>query len=94
MFLKKHRMYAKWIREPIRIGSVDMPSSRTLIRSAITSCGFMWIGSNIPENKIVELNRKWKGLCEHFGIMDEVVGTLFVDKVRRIQANNARLPEW
>lgn len=94
MFLKKNRMYSAWIREPIHTTSIDMPSSIAVMMHAVHKCGFSWLRSNIKEDKIVELNRKWIALCRHFEISDVIVGTLFVDRVRRIQLKNTELPEW
>jgi hypothetical protein len=84
-------MYAKWIREPIT-GGVHMPSVRTTMKDVMNSCGFSWLGSNISEHKITGLNKKWRDLCNHFGIGDEVVGASFVDRVKKIQEK--RGVEW
>jgi hypothetical protein len=91
MFLKKHRMYAKWIREPIT-GGVDMPTSSTRMVVAINSCGFFWERSSFPE-KCQGLYRSWVKLCSDLGIRDEIIGTSFVDRVKKIQ-EKSRGVEW
>jgi hypothetical protein len=91
MFLKKHRMYAKWIREPIT-GGVDMPTSGTRLVDAVTKCGFIWTRSKIDMTCGL-LHNRWTRLCDDLGIRNEIIGTYFVDRVKKIQEKN-RGVEW